>query len=152
MKKDEYITKHGEAAWDEHLAYHRNYYKKNKEQHKECAKKWEIEHKEQRNKQHAERHRIWRTKGSTRFCRVNFDLIENYELAKADNFDKKKWHLHHRLENYYSSETLMRKGLYNNVNPEALIWLPANEHKFDLGISNYHPELSKWHQRRFERE
>ena len=83
--------------------------------------------------------------GKTRYCSVNYELIENYELAKADNFDRKKWHLHHRLENYWSCATLKRKGLYYNTNPEALIWLPADEHMKDRNSKN-----SKWHQRKLE--
>lgn len=30
------------------------------------------------------------------YCRDNITKIENYELAKADNF--KGWEIHHRLE------------------------------------------------------
>ena len=91
-----------------------------------------------------------RLDGYTRVCTKNYHLIENYELAKADNFDSNKWHLHHRLENYYSRETLKKKGLYDNVNPEALIWLPAFEHNSDKSIAIFNPEKSKWHKRQLE--
>ena len=30
------------------------------------------------------------------YCKDDLSKIENYELAKADNF--KDWHIHHRLE------------------------------------------------------
>lgn len=80
--------------------------------------------------------------GITRYCIKDYELIENYELAKQDNFDRNKWHLHHRLENYWTIDTLKRKNLYYNVNPESLIWLPANEHLGDLGMKK---ENSKWH-------
>ena len=30
------------------------------------------------------------------YCKDDLSKIENYELAKADNF--KGWHIHHRLE------------------------------------------------------
>ena len=83
--------------------------------------------------------------GKTRYCSVNYELIENYELAKADEFDPMKWHLHHRLENYWSSDTLKKKGLYYDINPEALIWLPYEEHMKDRYCKN-----SKWHQRKLE--
>lgn len=93
-------------------------------------------------------HEYWerdRKIGKTPYCSINYELIENYELAKADEFDPKKWHLHHRLENYWSTDTLMKKGLYFNINPEALIWLPYEEHMKDRYCKN-----SKWHQRRLE--
>lgn len=53
-------------------------------------------------------------------------LIENYELAKADNF--KGWVCHHRLEEYYTSSELVMKGLYYNINPEALKYVRRDEH------------------------
>lgn len=130
----------------------RKYYQEHREQCIESSSNWAKEHREQCNVSNRKCIKQYRKSGSTKFCRVNFDLIENYELAKLDNFDSNKWHLHHRLENYYSSETLKRKGLYYNLNPEALIWLPRDEHKSDSSISIYHPELSKWHQRSLERE
>lgn len=128
----------------------RNYYQKNKEKRIEASNKWCKEHKDQHNASNRKCIKKYRESGSTKYCRENFNLIENYELAKADKFDSSKWSLHHRLENYYSSETLIRKGLYYNLNPEALIWLPADEHKSDSSISIYHPELSKWHKRSLE--
>lgn len=130
----------------------RNYYQKNKEKCIEASSKWYKEHKDQHNASNRKCIKNYRKSGSTKYCRENFNLIENYELAKLDNFDANKWHLHHRLENYYSSKTLIRKGLYYNLNPEALIWLPADEHKSDSSISVYHPELSKWHKRSLENE
>jgi hypothetical protein len=93
-------------------------------------------------------HDYWdrdRKLGKSPYCSVNYELIENYELAKADEFDPMKWHLHHRLENYWSSDTLMKKGIYFNVNPEALIWLPYEEHMKDRYCKN-----SKWHKRSLE--
>lgn len=135
MTKLEFITRYGEDAY---------------EQHKNNCKKWRKEHKEQHklaNRICYEEHRI---NGYTKYCKENFDLIENYELAKADNFDTKKWHLHHRLENYWSAKTLKRKGLYYNLNPEALIWLPADKHHSDKSLSTLHPERTKWHKRILE--
>ena len=95
-------------------------------------------------------HEYWerdRKLGKTPYCSANYELIENYESAKADNFDPKKWHLHHRLENYWSTSTLIKKGIYFDINPEALIWLPYEEHMKDRHCKN-----SKWHQRSLERE
>lgn len=78
------------------------------------------------------------------------DLIENYELAKADNFDPNKWCIHHRLENFWSSTTLKRKHIYVSINPEALIWLPSDEHRIDVAISVNNKEKSRWHKRKYE--
>ena len=160
MKKDEYIAKYGEVAWEQR-----------KERNSQLTKKWCQEHKEQRKRlkkawheQHKDYNKDWyekhkeqcdqRTKkwqhghyinGCTQYCTKNYELIENYELAKADNFDPKKWHLHHRLENYWSSATLKRKGLYYEVNPEALSWLPYKEHMRDRNCKD-----TKWHKRSLE--
>ena len=160
MSKKEKYT---EEAWQRCLEKARIKYQEKKEYHKEKNKQWRLEHpnyKKEYNNNHGKENIEYSKKsynnsrkiGKTYFCTENYELIENYELAKADNFDPKKWHLHHRLENYWSHATLKRKGLYYNVNPEALIWLPADEHHSDKSLSVHHPELSKWHQRRLERE
>lgn len=66
-----------------------------------------------------------------RYCK-EYQKIENYELAKADNF--KGWHCHHRLEltldNEYahSKEDLIRLNMYYNRPYFELIFLPNNEH------------------------
>lgn len=59
-------------------------------------------------------------------------LIENYELAKADNF--KGWVLHHRLEfdlegnEVHTPESLNRLGMYYNRPYFELIYLTRSEH------------------------
>lgn len=59
-------------------------------------------------------------------------LIENYELAKADNF--KGWVLHHRLEfdlegnGVHTPESLNRLGMYYNRPYFELIYLTRSEH------------------------
>lgn len=158
MRKEDYIKRYGEAAWNNYLEYSRKKYQEKKTYYKEKFKQWRLEnktYKEEYNKTHKientqyakKYHNSNRLNGSTAFCRKNYELIENYELAKTDNFDKTKWHLHHRLENYWSVATLKRKGLYYGLNPEALIWLPANEHFNDRNKKN-----SKWHQRKLEHD
>lgn len=81
-------------------------------------------------------------------------LIENYELAKADNF--KGWVLHHRLEfdlegnEVHTPETLNRLGMYYNRPYFELIYLTRSEHnrihrlnkKLSLDTKN---KLSKAH-------
>ena len=72
-------------------------------------------------------------------CRDDISLIENYELAKKDNY--KGWILHHRLETNFSngeerpingsitSEELKLLGNYYNVGADELIFMKTNEHR-----------------------
>ena len=61
-----------------------------------------------------------------------YDLIENYELAKADNFEG--WLIHHRLELTldnefaHTPEELQRLNMYFDRPPYELIWLKLGEH------------------------
>lgn len=67
---------------------------------------------------------------------TNIELVENYELAKADNF--KGWICHHRLETHNSDgekrlvpikmEELKALGMYYDRPPEELIFLRTSEH------------------------
>lgn len=73
---------------------------------------------------------------STNLC-WNIEKIENYELAKADNF--KNWVIHHRLETHDSSGNLRKVELTSNelialdmyfYRPEnELIFLTKSEHR-----------------------
>jgi len=64
------------------------------------------------------------------YCKDDISQIENYELAKADNF--KEWACHHKLEiheDYQNSYKEMKMmGLYYNRPAEELIFLPKGEH------------------------
>lgn len=68
------------------------------------------------------------------------ELIENYELAKHDNFEG--WLIHHKLgigKDYRNSrEDLKLMNLYYNRPPEELIWLTSQEH---INIHNKHYNL-----------
>lgn len=61
-----------------------------------------------------------------------YELIENYELAKADNF--KGWLIHHRLELTLDGEfahtpdELKRLNMYYNRPAFELIWIPLEIH------------------------
>lgn len=69
------------------------------------------------------------------FCK-DYEKIENYELAKVDNFIG--WDRHHRLETHNSDgekrivnltpEELLALDMYYNRPPEELIWLRHGEH------------------------
>lgn len=130
--------KNHKDAWDDYI---KQYRKDHAKENAEKGKKFRDEHPGYS----AEYYRKRRLEGYTRVCPKNYECIENYELAKADNFDKNKWHLHHRLEKYWSPQKLRRKKLYENINPEALIWLPAYDHNSDKSIAAFAPEKSKWH-------
>lgn len=58
--------------------------------------------------------------------------IENYELAKADNFEG--WVIHHRLELHpdgslrYTRKSLIKLDLYYNRPSNELIWLRIDDH------------------------
>ena len=69
------------------------------------------------------------------YCK-DYENIENYDKAKADNF--KGWHCHHRLETHTSDggrrpvdisvAELQALGMYYNRPAEELIFLPRSEH------------------------
>lgn len=68
-----------------------------------------------------------------KYCRAGeFERIENYELAKADNF--KGWDIHHRLEltldgeYVHDPEELKRMDMYYNRPYFELIFLTRKEH------------------------
>ncbi len=66
------------------------------------------------------------------YCRDDISKIENYELAKADNFVG--WECHHRLEltldgeHAHSREDLKRMNMYYNRPYFELIYLRRTEH------------------------
>ena len=71
-----------------------------------------------------------------KYCK-DYQDIENYQKAKADNF--KGWHCHHRLETHNSDgerrlvditqKELKALGMYYNRPAEELIFLPRSEHE-----------------------
>ena len=67
------------------------------------------------------------------FCKQDeYEQIENYELAKADNF--KGWDCHHRLELHpdgslrFTKDSLKKLCLYVNRPASELIFLTHSEH------------------------
>ena len=76
-----------------------------------------------------------------RYCK-DYENIENYEMAAADNF--KGWHCHHRLETHKPDgkrrvvdipyKELKALGMYYNRPAEELIFLTTREHNaYDKG-------------------
>lgn len=68
-----------------------------------------------------------------KYCREDLSKIENYELAKADNF--KGWTIHHRLELTldgefaHTADDLKRLDMYYNRPYFELIFLTRAEHQ-----------------------
>ena len=70
-----------------------------------------------------------------RYCK-DYENIENYQKAKADDF--KNWEVHHRLETHNSdgerrlvditADELKALGMYYNRPAEELIFIPIYEH------------------------
>ena len=90
-----------------------------------------------------------------RFCK-DYENIENYEKAKADNF--KGWECHHRLETHTPDgkrrvvdipyKELKALGMYYNRPAEELIFLTTREHNaFKKGkyTGENHPFYGKRH-------
>ena len=140
MKKDEYIAKHGEAAWAEYLAKLREKYKMNPTSRRLAGAKW----KEKNHKYNVEINKKWKKENHEYNMRINkktyqafcieseWTLIENYEKAKADNF--KGWDCHHRLELHpdytvrFNRKSLQDLDLYYNRPANELIFLTHAEH------------------------
>lgn len=62
------------------------------------------------------------------YCPERYTEIENYEQAKADNFDG--WICHHRLgEHCFTRKELIEYGLYNDRTPGELKFVTESEHK-----------------------
>lgn len=70
-----------------------------------------------------------------------YEKIENYDLAKADNF--KGWNCHHRLELHpdgstrFTRNSLIRLDLYVNRPASELIFLRTSEHKKLHGVNRW---------------
>lgn len=73
------------------------------------------------------------TQNVHKFCKDDYTKIENYELAKADNF--KDWCIHHRLaltldgEFAHTREDLIRMNMYYNRPYFELIFMKRSEHQ-----------------------
>ena len=60
------------------------------------------------------------------YCK-DYENIENYEKAAADNFIG--WHCHHRREAELSRKELIALGMYLDRPSDELIFLTASEHR-----------------------
>ena len=86
--------------------------------------------------------------GYKQYCK-DYENIENYEKAKADNF--KNWDCHHRREAEFSRKELIALDMYYNVSSEELIFLTRAEHtKLHMKGNNYRlgKHLSEEHKKK----
>lgn len=62
-----------------------------------------------------------------KFCPEHYTEIENYEKAKADNFEG--WVCHHRNGEYFSKDWLKKNNMYwNRKDPHEFIFVTRAEH------------------------
>lgn len=72
------------------------------------------------------------------FCPEHYEEIENYVLAKADNFVG--WACHHRNGVEFSKEWLLKNNMYfNRTDPHEFKFMKHNEHSrlHNLGDLNH---------------
>lgn len=63
-----------------------------------------------------------------KFCPDHYQEIENYELAKADNFEG--WICHHRNGEEFSKEWLIKNNMYyNRSDPHEFKFVTESEHR-----------------------
>ena len=136
MTNKQIKEKYGEERLNEILEARKQYYQKNREQRLAYQKNYDANH--NRNTYFREYMRHYQKCGVL-FSYVidcNPEQIENYELAKADNFEG--WHCHHRLETHtadgnrrkvdLSREELIAMNMYYNRPANELIFMKAGEH------------------------
>jgi hypothetical protein len=126
-----YSVKWGKENKERRNATHRKHRAENLEMFREKERKYRETHKEQI-KNYA-RKTAWNV--SHPFCK-ELEKVENYELAKADNFVG--WDRHHRLETHNSDgekrlvdlsiAELKALDMYYDRPPEEIIWLRSSEH------------------------
>lgn len=79
------------------------------------------------------------------YCKDDITKIENYELAKADNF--KGWEIHHRLEitldgeHACTKDDLIRMDMYYNRPYFELIFLTRSEHRLLHHNTTYYKNI-----------
>lgn len=118
----------------------REYRLKHPGQAVEASRKWKLKNKE-RNREinkawkqaHPEKVKAASKNSYYSYCIPSeYEMIENFEKAKADNFEG--WHCHHRLELHpdntirFTVESLKKLGLYYKRPANELIFLKIEEH------------------------
>src|SRR5574344_2797908 len=133
-------------------AYKKAYQKAYREEHRDEVKEYNKvyiathktelkEYKKEYNKSHKTKIKTYRKEymksyQRQQYCCQDISQIENYSLAKADNFIK--WDIHHRLETNNSdgehrlvdiaSKELMKLDMYYNRPASELIFMKHGDH------------------------
>ena len=125
MYKKEYRRQYYLKHKEEILAKVKEWKKNNPGKATEYTKKWQINNPDHK--------RICNKKTYLSFCIPSeYELIENYDKAKADNF--RGWDCHHRLELHpdcslrFTRKSLQVLDLYYNRPANELIFLTRSEH------------------------
>lgn len=111
--------------------------KERRKQYRNTHQKEIIQYREKNRENHKEYSKKYNMLKLRKYCIAGKEeAIENYELAKADNFEG--WERHHRLETHNSDGVrrlvdlsiaeLKALDMYYNRPPEELIWLRNSEH------------------------
>lgn len=149
-KYKQYREQHKEEINEYQKQYQKQYYKQYREERIEYIKQYNQQHREkireykkqygqQYRKQHREEYKQWDRKHTHMFAYCipeEWEQIENYELAKKDNFDG--WDIHHRLETHnsdgqrrlvnLSKDELIALDMYYNRPANELVFLTRPEH------------------------
>lgn len=135
MNKKEFIEKYGEEAYQKKLEYQKQYYKQYREEYKKYHKQYYKQHKEEK-REHYKQYSRQHNRMFAYCIPEQIEQIENYELAKKDNFDG--WDIHHRLETHNSDgqrrlvnlsrEELIALDMYYNRPANELAFLTRPEH------------------------
>lgn len=135
MKKIEFIERYGEEAYQRHLEYKKQYRKQHREEIKQYRQQYYQQHREEENQYRKQYER--KNRCMFAFCiPEQIEEVENYELAKKDNFQG--WCIHHRLETHNSDgekrlvnlsrEELIALDMYYNRPASELVFLTKSEH------------------------
>lgn len=81
-----------------------------------------------------------------------FGNVKIKDWMEKHRFAPQKWRLHHKLERFFTQESLQKFGMYKARPAIELIWMPASLHNTDGALSGTHPERTKWHQQELERD
>lgn len=140
MTKTEIIEKYGEETYRSKLENQKQYYQQHKDEKREYQKEYQKQKREQHREEYNEYYKEYMRKYNRMFAYCiseQIEQIENYELAKADNFNG--WHIHHRMETHNSDgerrlvnlsvEELIALEMYYNRPANELIFLTASEHR-----------------------
>lgn len=140
MTKKEFIEKYGEETYRSKLENQKQYYQQHKDEKKQYQKNYQKQKREQHKEEYNEYYKEYMRKYNRMFAYClseEIEKIENYELAKKDNFNG--WHIHHRLETHNSDgekrlvnlsrDELIALEIYYNRPANELIFLTASEHQ-----------------------